>query len=482
MRLVADCHNDRGRLLQNVGRLKDAEKEYGEALRIYKAVAAMDTNDTDTELALGRTCTNIGELLQMRADTCLREPLKARRLTEEAGAEYYRALELLAPLVKKRPDNRVYRLNLATCYSDLGDVERVVGRSARAEEYYRLAREDVEKLMQEDVDAPEFRHELAAILSRFGLLLVETNRPDEAESRLKQAHEISKQLANNFPNLPEYQHTLGDVLARLGRVLRTRGKMVEACQFIEMAICSHRAAVELNPQRLSYRGSLRDCYLGLVATLLRDGNHVEAARRAAELTQLDPDRWEEHFSAAVFLSRCVLAAQNDAQLASGDRMRAINEYVRHGRQYVQEVARRCEGDAEVLNQLSWFLCSCPAEQCRDAHLGVMLAQKAVARKPEAGAFWNTLGLAEYRAGNWDAAVGALEKSIELKGEGDCVDRLFMAMASWQLGDKRKAQESYREALRWMKKFGPATLELRSFQEEASGLLGPLPAAGAMDNG
>jgi uncharacterized protein HemY len=99
-----------------------------------------------------------------------------------------------------------------------------------------------------------------------------------------------------------------------------------------------------------------------------------------------------------------------------------------------------------------------------------LAQQAVKLKPSEGIFWNTLGAAHYRAGDWKAAVTALEKSMELRKGGDAGDWFFLAMAHWQLGDKEQARQWYDKAVPWMDKNKPQDEELRRFRAEAAALL------------
>ena len=77
---------------------------------------------------------------------------------------------------------------------------------------------------------------------------------------------------------------------------------------------------------------------------------------------------------------------------------------------------------------------------------VELAKKAVELAPKQGTFWNTLGVAHYRAGDWKAAVAALEKSEELRNGGDSFDWFFLAMAHWQLGEKDEARKWYDQAV------------------------------------
>src|SRR5262249_24166870 len=56
-----------------------------------------------------------------------------------------------------------------------------------------------------------------------------------------------------------------------------------------------------------------------------------------------------------------------------------------------------------------------------------------------------------RAGDWKAAVAALDKSVELRQGGDAMDRLFLAMAHRKLGDPDEARKAYDLALQWLEK-------------------------------
>ena len=69
--------------------------------------------------------------------------------------------------------------------------------------------------------------------------------------------------------------------------------------------------------------------------------------------------------------------------------------------------------------------------------------------PDSGGLWNTLGVAHYRAGDWNAAQAALEKSITLRKEGDAFDWFFLAMAHWQLKNQDEARKWYDKAVEWI---------------------------------
>ncbi|HEV3237278.1 MAG TPA: serine/threonine-protein kinase, partial [Gemmataceae bacterium] len=68
---------------------------------------------------------------------------------------------------------------------------------------------------------------------------------------------------------------------------------------------------------------------------------------------------------------------------------------------------------EFLNTFAMFHVDCPVASVRDVAKAVAVANQAVAEVPSERRFWNTLGMAQYRAKNWNEATKALQKSMEL---------------------------------------------------------------------
>src|SRR5262245_41645232 len=110
-------------------------------------------------------------------------------------------------------------------------------------------------------------------------------------------------------------------------------------------------------------------------------------------------------------------------------------------------------DAVNFNNLAWLLATCPDPTIRVPSRAVDLAKKAVELAPKEGNYWNTLGVAQYRAGDYGAALPALEKSMALQG-GNPFDWFFLAMAGWQQVEKTDARKWYGQAVEWMEKTIP----------------------------
>jgi serine/threonine protein kinase len=126
---------------------------------------------------------------------------------------------------------------------------------------------------------------------------------------------------------------------------------------------------------------------------------------------------------------------------------------------------------QSINALAWLLANSPDRTLRNPDRALELAKEAVKLAPEEGRYWNTLGTADYRVGDWKGAVGALRKSMELRKGGDGTDLFFLALAHWQLGDKDGGRAWYGRAVQWMEKHQPGDEDLRQVHAEAAALLG-----------
>ena len=151
------------------------------------------------------------------------------------------------------------------------------------------------------------------------------------------------------------------------------------------------------------------------------------------------------------------------------------EDAKESRRQVLERHQALPGDyrwkmANDRNDLAWFLVATPDGKVRDAEWAVELAKIAVELAPSNGSFWNTLGVAHYRATNAKAAIAALNKSTELRKGGDAIDWFYLAMAHWQLGEKKDAQKWYKKGVSWMEKYQPEDAQLRRFRAEAAKVL------------
>ncbi len=127
--------------------------------------------------------------------------------------------------------------------------------------------------------------------------------------------------------------------------------------------------------------------------------------------------------------------------------------------------------AGLLNDRARQLCTHVDPKRRDPSRAVDLAREAVARQPTNGAYWETLGVARYRAGRWPEAVAALARWGELQPPGGGAGSFILAMAYWQLGNKAAARKRYDVAAQWMDRNQSQNEDFRRLRTEAEELLG-----------
>jgi WD40 repeat protein/predicted Zn-dependent protease len=133
------------------------------------------------------------------------------------------------------------------------------------------------------------------------------------------------------------------------------------------------------------------------------------------------------------------------------------------------LAGKADDPAIVQNETAWFLATAIDPKLRDPARAVELAKQAVERAPKEGAYWKTLGVAQYRAGDWKAAVAALDKA-EALGAGDGTAKLFLAMAHWRSGEREQARRWYDAAVPPQVAAQPQDGDYRRFRDEAHVLL------------
>jgi uncharacterized protein HemY len=124
---------------------------------------------------------------------------------------------------------------------------------------------------------------------------------------------------------------------------------------------------------------------------------------------------------------------------------------------------------DCANDLAWLRANHPEPARRDPASAVALARQIVAECPDSAAYWNTLGVAHYRAGDAGAAAAALGRAAALGG-GTAFDDVFLAMAHARLGEPDDARRALARAMVRSERDHPGHPELAGFLDEAHSLI------------
>jgi eukaryotic-like serine/threonine-protein kinase len=299
------------------------------------------------------------------------------------------------------------------------------------------------------VDPDEFRDQVRDALER---------RDREGLSKLVASPKTSDLPFQTFSVVCRHVENMHTILALQRAHLRhpdnffINGSLARASRDADEAIRFYTAARAIRP-----RNAPTALFLG--DALHRRGRLDEAIALYREAIALDPD--------LVYTYRALI----ETLQSQGKRDEAIAE--------IRAAVAAKPNNAPLSNSIAWISATCADARFRDPRLAVELASRAVALAPNQGDYWKTLGAAHYRAGNWDGAIAAFEKSMPLRNGGRSSDWFFLAMACWQLGRRDEARMWYDRAVQWMEKHDPKQSELCLFRAEAAALLGlPEPTAPA----
>jgi tetratricopeptide (TPR) repeat protein len=452
-----------GTVLLEFGRLSGAEEALREAVPLWQRLSTDFPRVHEVGHGLARSHYQLGLLLQ------------ARNRLPEAEQELEQALTILEKLAAEVPRVPLYRHDLALGNHSLGDVRRLAGRLADAEAAFHRAQDVLEKLATEFSKTDLYRKALASAHNNRGGVLDELGRHDEALAEQRAALQVRRGLVNDFPDKAEYHDRVASSLHNLVHLLSRKGNLRECVPLLREAIDHESIALAKRPGHVPYREFQRHLLLVLADVQVDLGHYAEAVAAAAAVPELAPEHWEYAYDAARKLTHCARRAAKDAALAEDQRPGLARGYADQARSWLREAARRAASSAQGLNDVAWRMASDANPEMRDTRQAIELAKEAVKRQPEVGAFWFTLGVAHYRAGEWREAAEILAKAQAMLKRPDQLGAGFaLAMACWQGGERQRARDHYDEAVRDAKALTPPSPTVKGFWAEAASLLG-LPA-------
>jgi tetratricopeptide (TPR) repeat protein len=469
---AAAAHNDLGVALHG-------QKKLDEAIACYRKAIALEPKHA---FAYG----NLGNALvrQNKWDKALAAYRKAAGLGLRDAKAYYNLGFALHR--QKRLDAAVAAFRKAVALDP---------KYALAYENLGSALHDQKKL---DAAVAAFRKAVALEPKRvaahynLGNALLDQNQLDEAIAAYRKAIALDPKLADAHTNLGcalSDQKKWGEAIAAYqkaieldptdAQVYNNLGTALRAQKKLDEAIAAYRKAIALNPQNAGPHNNLG-------ALLCDDRKEYDKAIECFRMAlELDPkfvnayvglgnalDHQGKLEEASDALRKAIALDPKDANASS-----CLASVLSHQKKWDQAVAAYKKAlaidpqHANAPNAFAWLLATCPDARFRDPRQAVALAKKAIGLDPKNPLYSNTLGVALYRAGNWKAAIAALDKSVERRQGGDSFDWFFLAMAHWRLGRKDKARQWYDRAVQWMDRHQRTNEELDRFRAEAAQLLG-----------
>jgi serine/threonine protein kinase len=425
------------------------------ALEYYRELAA--NADPDAVLERAVACRRVGEVQQQ-----LGRPLEAEDAYRSAVAQF-------DGLTSEQPDVPDYGLHLGAAVERLARLLAAYPqRLGDAEKEYGRAVACAVRLADRFPDDPGFPAAQAHAWGGLGELQREAKRLAEAEVSHRRAVELLRPFTAAHGQAPEYHGRLGRALHGLARVRIDQGDLAAARELLEEAVAHQQEALKSSSKHPDYRQAITEDFRELFPVYFRLGEHREAARSAGVLAAILPERACDTSAAVQVLCVCVRLAEREA----GGRSPTAQRYIDRARELHREAVRRSGGDPDLQDLLAWHLATTPHAWLRDPAGGVALAERAVAQRPAEGAFWSTLGLTRYRAGDATGSVAALGEATRLNDGGTARDWLYLALAHRMLGHRQAARQWWDRARMGQAGGAVDDAELGRLRLEAALLLAP----------
>jgi serine/threonine protein kinase/Flp pilus assembly protein TadD len=470
-----------------------------EALRFYQELAGETGEDPAVRRDLANAHRRMGEIFLK-----LGQP-------DKAEAALNKALAIVEALTTEHPEQAEYQGDRANIYFHLGNLNSQTPRLVESEKAFRRCLEIHRKQAAQSPSAPG--PEIGTALINLGIVYMRTRQLTEAEETFREARRVYKRLTADFPDIPGHHVALGGALNNLAILLLQKRKLDEARLLLEEAIAHQRTALRMNPRSKQAIVFLDNHYSSLAGVLHELGkteevlNAAKESLAAAELLVLRFPETASHRSSLAQsqfnVGRALLEAGHlrEAEDAFRSALKTMDEAARdfpkapfngglqagihhelgrlltvngHHRDALAEYQKALElkrNKSETLNNLALLLAEGLDAPSREPARAVDLANRAVELQRNNWEIRRTLGVVHYRAGNWKAAITALEEAQQLRGQGDEIVALFLAMTHWQRGNRDLAREFYDQARELAKGIDAVHADLRRYRSEAAETLG-----------
>jgi len=336
----------------------------------------------------------------------------------------------------------------------VNNLATVLAMQGLLEDAVKLAKETLE--IQRRVEGPE---SITTLRSMYNLAIMRRHLGRWAEARplFDESLETLRRVYG-----PDHQDTLR-VVNGLGELVLDQRQPAKARALFEEALKGQRSVLGPTSEETVLT------MINLADTARLEGRLDEARRLAEEADALNgrtlgPEHPQTLFGLTILSS----IARDQGRL--GDARKGYEKALAVLRRTLSARApevQRCMAD------YAWMLAAATDPGYRDPHRAIGLANELIQNSPKVRDVWTTLGVAHYRAGAWNDAIAALEKSEAVApGLFTAADGFFLAMAYWRVGEKEKVREWYAKALMSVETASqPAGRELAHFRLEASRLLG-----------
>jgi eukaryotic-like serine/threonine-protein kinase len=265
-RSLARAHQAQARVSVSRNKVSEAVGEFRQVEEIIARLAAADPGDLNLQVNLLRTQRELGYVSMYRVGD------------SKMAQEYFRrAIEICQACLAKKPDNDVFKSELASSLGQLAGSEFELGHLAEARELYRKeidARASLSPAMANQWDC---RRELAGLYSQLGSVNARAGDRDEAQRYYDQCAELREQFARERPDAWSVQNDLGLSYNHQASMRFPLGRDAKAAiEFHRKALAVFRKRAQADPSDLDNKRTLGITLYYEATCVLHSGDKIGA--------------------------------------------------------------------------------------------------------------------------------------------------------------------------------------------------------------
>ena len=415
--------------LKEARRFKEAEEVHRRAIALWERLVTDSPRIPENRVGFGHSLSHLSQLLI------------AAGQTSEVENILRKTLAVFEQLVADFPNEHYYQVEAAhTCWALLGPfLEAQSGRRKDAEQIFRRGLAAHEKMIAASPRLdPGIWPRLASNYDSLVNVLKADGRVPDALKVYRRAIDFHARLVTNVPDEPAFRVALADAYAKVADVLREAGQISESEEPARKAIeICEKLAADI-PRNSSYQlevGQIRRRLATARALIhIRLSQWDKAATEYAKIDLLTKPLPEDAYAyACLFLIR----GNSDGydHFCQGMIERA-GKPVEHSEAFVLARTFAMAGQSAV-----------------DLARVVQWANQALAGDQPAW-YLHTLGLAQYRAGQFDQALQSFAKADVEAWIGRGLNWFGLALVHHRLGHPDEARQCLDKGIQWLVREGP----------------------------
>ena len=254
------CFSMLGNLAKAQGNLPEAQRLFGESLRIRQRLTESDPANAAWQRDLSVSFNKLGDLAKEQGNLP-----EAQRLFGEA-------LRIAQQLAESDPANAAWQFDLGISNERLGDLAAAQGNLDEAHKFHSARHAIIQRLAESDPANAAWQRDLSVSFEKLGNLATAQGNLPEAQRLFGESLRIRQRLAESDPANAEWQRDLFVSFGKLGELATAQGNLPEAQRLFGESLRSEQRLAESDPANAEWQRDLWVSYWRVARVLEQQGS------------------------------------------------------------------------------------------------------------------------------------------------------------------------------------------------------------------